>query len=124
MIKTLLSTILLLVLSTHVGAFEPASTNSDQNPAVPVRPQTFDQVIRQNNNMPEIWFTCSTTDDCALVMVPCETSFAVNKSHWRDAQKRLCNGAEICADSCITRQPDTSSAVCQSGQCVTVIQNK
>ncbi len=98
---------------THVNGL-PLSPESPSEPT-----ESYDSITRKAAKLPDLWFICKTTNDCGLAHVPCNTSLAVNKTHKTKVETAICKGA--CIDTCAQSAPDTSSAICSIGQCITVI---
>jgi hypothetical protein len=75
----------------------------------------YDAQIRAEANLPGEWFTCKSTDDCALVSVPCRSDLAVNAAHRDVAREALIDAFPFCLGSSLN---DTEAA-CERRACVT-----
>jgi hypothetical protein len=88
----------------------------------------YDKSVRTWLKMPGEWFVCETVNDCSLTCMPCGTSIAVRKNYKWEAASRIHNligGPQpgVCSPfPCGQSTSDTSVAVCDAGQCSTVVQ--
>ena len=82
--------------------------------------ESYDVMMRRKAKLPPEWFTCKTADDCGLARVPCNASLAVSKAYKDDAEAAICQGPSCEDQPCDASRIDTSLAVCDKGQCVTV----
>lgn len=94
-------------LSFLVAAFPPAAQAHHLD--------DFDARVRTEANLPASWFACKTSDDCALVSVPCQSGLAVSAAHAEEAQDRLNHAYFFCLGSPM----DDTAASCEARRCVT-----
>lgn len=81
----------------------------------------FDARERKAASMPSEWFLCAHTAECGLVSVPCLPSLAVRADKISEAQAAICQSHDDnCPPACDASVQDTSSALCNHGQCSTV----
>jgi hypothetical protein len=75
----------------------------------------YDARMRAEARLPDDWFVCKKTEDCALVSVPCRSGLAVNAAHVDAARDALIEAFPFCLGSTLS---DTEAA-CEKRQCVT-----
>jgi hypothetical protein len=75
----------------------------------------YDSRIRKEANLPAAWFACRTSEDCALVSVPCQSGLAVNADHSAQAQEALNQKYFFCLGSSL----EDTVASCHARQCAT-----
>ena len=85
---------------------------------------TYDERLRSEFSLPPDFFFCEKTDDCTLVSIPCSPSLAVSRAHLLGAQLKICGEAGGCLSgppACTNVLEDTSRAVCDNRQCITLL---
>jgi hypothetical protein len=84
-------------------------------PAVAHHLDDFDARIRAEASLPQEWFACKSSEDCALVSVPCQSDLAVNTAYRDEAREALINAFPFCLGA----STSDTEASCSKRQCVT-----
>ncbi len=75
----------------------------------------YDARIRAEARLPAEWFTCKSSEDCALASVPCQSGLAVNTSYKEQAREALIDAFPICLGTSL----NDTEATCEKRQCAT-----
>ncbi len=81
----------------------------------------YDHNVRSKASLSMKWFKCKADSDCALAVVPCMASIAINSSHKTEAEPILCKAYNNCIGGCDKSMEDTSGASCIDHKCVTIL---